>query len=211
MMCTELKVAVSTRGNVKVALNLVPLEAAEYAAGVEGLPAADFWRAQELAATLTHVTEDVRHVLVFFFCALAAFVWVVQLVPVVATALGWFEVLVLPSGRLVSPKLPICVMFCQEVSSHDTVHGRVLDVDMEVSTGHGDDDVEVELELMANTALDGEVVCFGATEIGSYFSDSKEGTEYYEGESPLPASRSGRCVRRFRFGWSLSVPVQATA
>jgi len=81
---------------------------------------------------------------------------------------------------------------------------------MEISTRHCDDDVEVELELMANTALDGEVVCFSALEIGSYFSNGKESTEYDEGEGPLSASRSGRCVCRFRFGWSLSVRVQAT-
>lgn len=41
------------------------------------------------------------------------------------------------------PGFEVCVFLGQEFPCHYSIHGRVLDVDMEVVAFHGEDDVQI--------------------------------------------------------------------
>ncbi len=79
-----------------------------------------------------------------------------------ALRVAFVEVLIGAFPR-VSPDSVVGGFFGEELAGHDTVHGSVLDIDVEIFAVHGNDDVEVELEFMADASFDGEVVGFVAS------------------------------------------------
>ena len=79
------------------------------------------------------MAQDVGDVLIFFLCELS-------LVGAVVEALVGCG-----SFLWIGPEVVVRGVFGEEVAGDDTVHGRVLDVDVQVGALHCDDDVEIEL------------------------------------------------------------------
>ena len=133
----ELAVPVAPRRDVEVALHLVALERAVDAARVQRVVGARLRRLAELAAAFAHVPEHVADVRIFLLRPpplLAVLVeGVVALLPAVAALFM----------RALCPHLPRRVVSGQEVAGHDAIHGRVLNVDVQVVAWHPYHDVEV--------------------------------------------------------------------
>lgn len=154
----KLHVPVASGGDVEVALDLVALEGAVDATAVDLHLALQPGRAREFAPfVLAHVAQDVADVGILLLGLLPGAVAGVQAV---------VDVLLLFAQTHpfhgVGPDLKVGVFFRQQVAGHDAVHGRVLDVDVQVAARHGNNDVQVQLELMAHPTLDAEVMGFGA-------------------------------------------------
>ena len=159
----ELHVPVPARRDVEVALHLVALERAVDAAAVDRRPPRQFRRLLEfLVLVLAHVAQHMPNMRVFLLRLLALCVTLVQ--ARVHPALHFAEAKQFPG---IEPEFKVGFLFREQVAGHDAVHGRVLDVDVQVFARHGDHDVEVQLQFVANAALDAEVVGFGAGVPGS--------------------------------------------
>lgn len=59
---------------------------------------------------------------------------------------------------------------------------------MQVVAGHADDGVEIELEVVRDALFDGEVVCLGALEPGTEFSEGEDGAYDEDKDGPLAAA-----------------------
>lgn len=191
-MLAKFHVAVSSGGDVEVALNLVEVKGAVDATAVSCAPEA---RSLAPFGTLLSESDNVMNVLLS-----KALVVVGEARPALArvdAAVGIVAELVDP---IVHPLGPLGRVAVQHGGGEDSVTRGVLDVDVEVGAEHVDDNVEVDLHLVRDSLFDGKVVrLFAAPPAGRLGAHEDKGDEDHC-DSPFAAAGGAGYVFGLGFG-----------
>lgn len=194
-MLAELGVAVSSRGDVEVALDLVEVEATEDTAGI-GLAA----NAGGLvpAGLLAASSDDVVDVLLA-----EALVVGLGLGAAVAGAGDGAAVLVdaeLVDALGVDPLLPGGGVLLEAGGGEDAVPRGVLHVDVQVLARHAHHDVQVDLQAVPDPLLDRERVVLLPAPPPRQLAPHQDERDHRDHHRPLAAAGRLRYVLGFRLG-----------
>jgi len=133
----ELPIPMASRCNVKVSLDLVPVQAPKNSATVRRTS-----HPRRLGKLpLSRLTQLPMHIPQFFPIQCTVFFFLAQFMNA-------------PLQVLARPLAPVCRVFAQEVTGKGAVASGVLHVDVEISAPHGDNDVKVDLHVVGHTLLD---------------------------------------------------------
>ena len=181
-MLPELHVPMSPRGNMKVPLHLVPLQAPIHP-----------------TARARHAPPQPRR-----FLEPSLLLPMPQHMPHVRILLLLLrQILPLPLQRIhpVDPLPPVRRVLRQHVAGEYAVARGVLHVDVQVGTEHRDHDVEVDLQRVRDALFDAEEVRFAAGVPAAELGEGKDGADEDEEEGRVAAGGGAPGVGGFRFGW----------
>lgn len=193
-MLAKFRVAVSSSGYVKVALDLVEVEGAVDATAVGG--ALEARRLAPLGALLAE-GDNVVNVLLAKALVVAAGEGGPALASVDAAVAVVAE---LVDALCVDPLGPEGAVAVQLGGGEDAVARGILDVDVEVGALHADDNVEVDLQVVGDALFDGKVVRLLAAPPAADLAGEEDKGDEEHGDGPLAAARGAGDEFGFRFG-----------
>jgi hypothetical protein len=186
MLGKEFDVAMAPGRDVKIALHLVPLQAAVDAARIRLAP--DPRRPLEPAAVPAGLAQRLVHVLVGVAVDLAL--------------VDRRRQRVLAAAAPPAPLAPVGLVQLEGDAGQDAVAGGVLDVDVDLVAVHGHDHVDVDLQRVRDALLDREGVVDGAGEPAPRLRQHQPGGSDQQEDGPGVATAGAREVRRLGFGWA---------
>jgi hypothetical protein len=134
----KLGIPVPSCRNMEITLNLVPFQAPKYATRIRLLPPPELRRLLKLPPAFSHMAQHMTYTLVFFLSGSSLFIFFMQ--GFVCTTASSPLV-----AKFFGPQLPVRVVLGEQVACQDTIHGCILDINVEVGTSHGNNYVEIEL------------------------------------------------------------------
>lgn len=193
-MFPKLLVSVTSRSNVKISLDLITFQTSIYPAGTSLLSAAKLRCPLELSLAALDFSQNMSDV-------------GVSLLLVYAHAL--FE----PEDAFVNidPMLATRGVTLQEFSGKNTVTRCVLDIDVEILTGHRYYDVEIDLQVMRDTFLYREKVSLLTIVPSAQFCKREKDGHYDEEDRSISAGRGAASVCRLGFGCASRISVRITS
>lgn len=192
-MFPELHVSVATSRDVEIALHLVQVQAAEYAAGI-GIRAPQPRRLGPLGPLPTepHNVMDV-------FLAETLVVAVDRHPALPGDDAALLIAVQAVDALVVDPVTPGGRLALEAVRGKDSVAGGVLDVDMQIGALHLHHHVHVDLQIVADAFLDGKGVRLGATPPPRQLGPDEDQRHDDHRDCPFAAARGARYVLGFGF------------